>query len=187
MSLCSDRQNQFHKSNPNRGLKKVRLQPPVKGGRPRPPPKGDHPIWGSEKIIRESENGAVSSRIVFCEAITRDASNPVSKASNQRQQENKQERRITNRFGNPCDKLYRDVFQDQLPWDQMNIIQRKNELLTRFHCPGIRSKGKNWITESKERQSDNSVSWRYLHVLVDKTFNNQKVSDIFCKKNDRSN
>ena len=49
---------------------------------------------------------------------------------------------IPTQGGNPCDGLYREVLQDQIPWDQANAMQRKIELLTCLYRPGIQHKGK---------------------------------------------
>ena len=48
---------------------------------------------------------------------------------------------IPKQDGNPCDKLYRNVLQDWLPWNQDNSRQKKVEILTLIICPIILSKG----------------------------------------------
>ena len=94
------------------------------------------------KLLQKSENGVVSSGRKFCEEITSNASDPLSKIAYKKTQDNQQEKGIPNQVGNPCNKLYRDIFQDRLPWDQTNDIQRESEILTRFNCPVILPKGK---------------------------------------------
>ena len=66
-------------------------------------------------IARKSENGVVSSRREFCEAITSNASNPVSKTTDEIPQNNQQERGIPKEVVNTRNELYRDNFQDRLP------------------------------------------------------------------------
>ena len=110
ISLFSDRQNQFHKSHLNWRLQTVGLWPPFKGGRHRSTPKGSIPVWRCEWVTRKSENGVVSSRRKFCEAITSNASDPISKITDKIPQENQQERVIPNQVGNTREKLYRNVF-----------------------------------------------------------------------------
>ena len=76
------------------------------------------------------------------EAINSNASDPVSKITDKMPQDNQRERVIPNQVGSPRDKLYRDIFQYRLLWDQTNVGQSKIDLLTRFHHPGIRPKVK---------------------------------------------
>ena len=80
ISVCYNRQNQFYKSNPNQGLQTMGIQPPVKGGRPSYPPKGDIKKVKMELSVQEE----------MCETITRDTSYLVSKAKNQISQDNQQ-------------------------------------------------------------------------------------------------
>ena len=56
------------------------IQPPVKGGRTRSPPKGDIKKVKMELSVQEE----------MCETITRDTSYLVSKAKNQISQDNQQ-------------------------------------------------------------------------------------------------
>ena len=53
-----------------------------------------------KKTTRDSENEFVSSRGGFCETITPDARNPISKYFNERPQDNQQKGVIPNQVGN---------------------------------------------------------------------------------------
>ena len=55
---------------------------------------------------------------------------------------NQQERLIPENIGNPRDKIYRNVLQDWISWDQKVTGQGKSELFTSFHRPDFRPKGK---------------------------------------------
>ena len=73
----------------------------------------------------------------MCETISGDAINTVYKTSYQGPQDNQRERGLSNQVGYPRDKLYRNLLQDRLPWDKNVPGQRKSELFTRFHRPGL--------------------------------------------------
>ena len=65
---------------------------------------------------------------------------------------------ITNKVGNTCDKIYRNVLQNWPSWDKKVVKQGKSELLTRFHCPSIQRKRKTCRTDDKDIRKDNGVS-----------------------------
>ena len=121
------------------------------------------------------------------ETITRNASNTIYKAINKIQQDNQQERGIPNQVGNNRDKLYCNIIQDRLSWDKGDVIPDKSELLICFHRPRIQPIRKTWRNISKERKSYDCISWLYLYVPFYQAINNQKGSDILCKKNHRCN
>ena len=78
-----------------------------------------------------------------CETITSNTSNhPVSKTPYKGLQDNQRERGIPNKVDNPCGEHYRGILQDWLPWDKKLLGQRKSELFTRIHSPGLRPERK---------------------------------------------
>ena len=66
----------------------------------------------------------------FVTQLLANKSNPISKATNQRSQDNQQEYGISNQVCYPRNKLYRDFLQDWLHLNKNMPGQEKSELFT---------------------------------------------------------
>ena len=86
---------------------------------------------------------------------------------------------VPNKVGNTRDKLYHNVLQDWLSWDQEVPGQWKSELFTSFRRPGFQPKVNNWIIEGNERRVNNCIIWRDYYVPIHWTRNNQKSGEMY--------
>ena len=80
------------------------------------------------------------------------------------------------------DKFYRNLLQDRLPGDKKVPGQRKSELFTRFHRPGLRPEGKTQIIRGKERRGNDLISGCDQQVPIDKNCDNKTSSETLLKK-----
>ena len=94
------------------------LWPSFKGSWPRYTPEGSSPVWGCEQIMWKSENGIVIQRRKFCEAITSNARDPVSKILIKDHKKTNEKWEFPTRLVIPATNFTANVPQDWLSWDK---------------------------------------------------------------------